>query len=419
MTLRDIIKTGRIVKILRKVPYKNEGEDPLSQEDIQKLGLYDWGEPEDVTDESILNLSVQYEESLSAHPNRYTVSPFPWGDNEVVLERKRWNDNECAYIVTIATPIEVLINEKIEEIKKEFNSIEKGWGLVRGSGQDGKTISKRTETAINRYTELKGLGEVCTYYKYDQKRLNIRPDGLGSRSFLCQIDIHVKNNPEEEWEQVHNWFKRELRWRENLIANLKKELTELSLYQSLSDEMKNLRKRIEPVTENASSIIKNRFPLLFGFSSHLSADYRGKIMSLEHAIKRATANEWQEEKISENEVFSFRGEIVIQLDITVKRPADIKVVAKVELSAIAIDMLAVIANRAGVEPHEVESFLLTVLKESTTSKKELVRYADAVEDTLDSIKEDYQEKLPKTNKAGNTQIKGVIRMGKITPKNEN
>lgn len=256
MFLRHLKDSGRIIQI----------QYPIEKEE-ESLKFKEWTDPIPLEDQSILDMRIHFDEPNSANGAKYSISNL-LEDGQQILERHSYYSDDASYILLVSTPTEVLLNEKIEELKKEFEQIEGAWWVVRSCGQDGKTISKRTETAINKYCEEKSLSYYSSYWKYDNKRLNIRSTVSGG--FLCQIDIYLKYDPKKEWEQIHNWFIRELRWREESILNIRADLTRLDLYKELSDKMRDLRTEIEKETFNSSNIIKQRFPLLFGFDCHLS-----------------------------------------------------------------------------------------------------------------------------------------------------
>lgn len=138
-------------------------------------------------------------------------------------------------------------------------------------------------------------------------------------------------------------------------------------------------------------------------------------MSIELAIKKAIAKEWEKEGIPANSSYSFRGSVLVELDITVKRPVDCETTPKVDLVPVAVDMLAVLIKRAKLEPHQVKQFLLSLRAEAIKDQAKLVRYVDEIDETLEDIKLSIQDSLGKVKKAGNTQIKGIVRLLDIIP----
>lgn len=138
-------------------------------------------------------------------------------------------------------------------------------------------------------------------------------------------------------------------------------------------------------------------------------------MSVELAIKKAIAKEWEKEGIPANSSYSFRGSALIELDITVKRPEDGETTPKVDLIPVTVDMLAVLIRKAKLEPHQVKQFLLSIRAEATKDQAKLVRYVDEIDYTLEDIKLSIQGSLGKVKKAGNTQIRGIVRLKNIIP----
>ncbi len=270
--LRELKESGRIIKIQTKEPWKSKKGNEFSEDEAKELGLFEWSEPKDV-DDTILNQRINWnQDSADIYGDgEYILSPFPhsYGDEEniILLEKAGYyTKKDAEFVITIFTPTEVMLRERIKDQERELVEIKTLQLIVIESGQNGKQISKRTETGINKFSTANGFGEICSYSNYNYKRLNLRLQD--HKSFRCEIDIRG-NNTEEEWASIHRWFIDRIESREESIKNLEHEITRLDVYKDLSDKMRTLRREVEKEVDSASSIIRRRFPLLFGFQTSL------------------------------------------------------------------------------------------------------------------------------------------------------
>jgi hypothetical protein len=136
--------------------------------------------------------------------------------------------------------------------------------------------------------------------------------------------------------------------------------------------------------------------------------------NLTNAIQKAIAKEWEKSTIPAKTNVEFRGAVEVELDIKVSRGEDVKTTPKVDLPFIPV--LAAILSNLKVDLDKVEDYILSAYQTSTKVGSKLKRMEDEVSYTFDGIKESIQNSIGKVSKAGNTIVKGVVRLGEIKEK---
>lgn len=134
----------------------------------------------------------------------------------------------------------------------------------------------------------------------------------------------------------------------------------------------------------------------------------------ENAIKKAITSKFGKVGIDADTEVTFRGKVEFELDVTVSRGKDIEVLPRTDVPIGLI--LGLLANKARVEPNEVNEFILKVWAEGVQQQDKLLRYMDAVEESLEKLRKSIQATAKKESKAAPTQVDGVVRFLKSIPK---
>lgn len=133
-----------------------------------------------------------------------------------------------------------------------------------------------------------------------------------------------------------------------------------------------------------------------------------------NAIQKAISKEFKKVTVPENTITEFRGDVHLSLDITVKRGADVPNTPTVKLPYEKI--IAVLIKRAKVDLDDVEDYILQAGLEADKLGEKLTRFEDEVQYSFEGLKTSIQEKMTKTNKAGPTSVKGIVRISSIEKK---
>ncbi len=141
-------------------------------------------------------------------------------------------------------------------------------------------------------------------------------------------------------------------------------------------------------------------------------------VDVQSAIQKAISKEFEEIKVNQETEVSFRGKVEIELDVVVKRGKDTTKVANFPPEAYFVPILSVLAIKAKVQPSEMEEFLGKCLSEAKGQHEEdVARYEDTILKLFNEVyKDEYQTKTEKIPNTARTTVKGVVRIGKITPK---
>lgn len=134
------------------------------------------------------------------------------------------------------------------------------------------------------------------------------------------------------------------------------------------------------------------------------------------AVLKAIAKEY--ETISaEIGTVEFRGQVVFDVDITVKRGEDILYTPTADIPLIPV--LAVVFRRMGFQREKMAELLIEAVNEVSKGDKSSI--ADAITATaaeLAKIKAIMKEGLDKKTKAGPTTVKGIVRLNNLIPHNQ-
>ena len=134
----------------------------------------------------------------------------------------------------------------------------------------------------------------------------------------------------------------------------------------------------------------------------------------ENAIKKAIISKFGKAGIEEETSVEFRGKVEIELNVVVSRGKDIQALPRVEVPSAMI--LGYLASKSGLEPHQVDEYILKASLEAALYKDKFVRYTDEAEKSLEKIRIAIQAKAEKDTKAAPTQVEGVVRITKKIPK---
>lgn len=129
------------------------------------------------------------------------------------------------------------------------------------------------------------------------------------------------------------------------------------------------------------------------------------------AVLKAIANEFKEVK-AEIGTVEFRGQVVFDVDITVKRGEDISYTPTADIPLIPV--LAVVFRRMGFQRDKMAELLIDAVNEvSNGDKSNIADAITATEEELDKIKNAMKKGLVKKTKAGPTTVKGVVRLSNL------
>ncbi len=124
------------------------------------------------------------------------------------------------------------------------------WGFVEDSGQIGKSLTKRVETAVN----AKAGFDMMTLYNGEHKRLSFKNNGVF-------YDIRVYNSNQTEWEYISQQFLNTITMKEEYIEKLKNDRICVNKYQALHDGIKLYKEKMINTVGSPSEIIIKHFPL--------------------------------------------------------------------------------------------------------------------------------------------------------------
>lgn len=130
------------------------------------------------------------------------------------------------------------------------------------------------------------------------------------------------------------------------------------------------------------------------------------------AIKKAVGNEWKDIKVGENTNSSFRGKVVLDLDIVVTRGPDIPYTPTAEISPIAL--LALALQMSGFQGKNITDKVVAAANQLLSANPEPIPESlKLTEEAIERVKKEVQSKLSKKNRAGPTNVKGVIRISEL------
>lgn len=131
---------------------------------------------------------------------------------------------------------------------------------------------------------------------------------------------------------------------------------------------------------------------------------------LEHAITKAIASEFKDSKAEIGQT-SFRGKVVIDLDVNLLRGEDEEYTPTAEIPILKV--LALCLSRAGFQRQAIEQLIVNAVTEAVNQDAKIDEILKVTELAIERVKQEVQSKLPKKTRAGKTQVKGVVRLADV------
>lgn len=134
--------------------------------------------------------------------------------------------------------------------------------------------------------------------------------------------------------------------------------------------------------------------------------------AVQNAVMKAIASEWEEAKADVGTT-SFRGKVVIDLDLVVSRGEDVNASVAIQIPWMKVCLLSL--SRSGFQREAIEQLIIQLAEECVNEPDKNSELLSEFEETIEKFKERLSAKLPKKPRSGGTKCKGIVRIADIVP----